>query len=62
METTGGLLVTVGLMTRLAAVPTAVIMRVALMTTKLPVLLGQDSGAAARSRRLASALRSSCGG
>lgn len=37
-----GALITVGLLTRAAAVPLIVIMLTALVTTKLPILLGQD--------------------
>lgn len=43
-ETVCGLLILLGLLTRLAAVPTFVIMVVALLTTKVPVLLGHGFG------------------
>jgi uncharacterized membrane protein YphA (DoxX/SURF4 family) len=39
-----GSLIIVGLLTRLAAVPLIVIMIVALISTKLPILLGHDVG------------------
>lgn len=43
-EIVAGLLVTVGLLTRAAAVPLAVIMLVAIATTKMPILVGHDIG------------------
>ncbi|MEX2672806.1 MAG: DoxX family protein [Phycisphaeraceae bacterium] len=43
-ETLCGTLLLVGLLTRLAAVPTLVIMCVALVTTKLPMLSNDDQG------------------
>jgi len=43
-ETLCGALVLVGLLTRLAAVPLVVIMLVAIVTTKLPILLGHGFG------------------
>ena len=39
-----GALILLGLLTRLAAVPTLVIMLVAIVTTKIPVLLGHGFG------------------
>jgi putative oxidoreductase len=42
VETVCGLLVILGLFTRLAAVPLIIIMIVALDSTKLPILLGRD--------------------
>src|ERR1700686_5524181 len=42
VETVCGLLVILGLFTRLAAVPLIIIMIVALVSTKLPILLGRD--------------------
>lgn len=44
VETVCGLLVIVGLLTRLASVPLIIIMIVALVSTKLPILLGHDVG------------------
>jgi uncharacterized membrane protein YphA (DoxX/SURF4 family) len=44
VETVCGLLIILGLFTRLAAVPLIVIMIVALVSTKLPILLGHDFG------------------
>ena len=44
VETICGLLILLGLFTRLAAVPTLVIMTVAIITTKIPVLLGHGFG------------------
>lgn len=43
-ETVCGALVLVGLFTRLAAVPTLIIMLVAIITTKIPILLGHGFG------------------
>lgn len=43
-ETICGVLIILGLLTRLAAIPLIVIMIVALISTKLPVLLGHDVG------------------
>lgn len=43
-ETVCGALILIGLLTRLAAVPTLIIMVVALVTTKVPVLMGQGFG------------------
>jgi uncharacterized membrane protein YphA (DoxX/SURF4 family) len=42
VETVCGLLIIIGLFTRLAAVPLIIIMIVALLSTKLPILLGHD--------------------
>jgi len=42
VEIVCGLLIILGLLTRLAAIPLIVIMIVALVSTKLPILLGQD--------------------
>src|ERR1700730_4316112 len=42
VETVCGLLVILGLFTRLAVVPLIIIMIVALVSTKLPILLGRD--------------------
>ncbi len=42
METLCGALLIVGLLTRLAAIPLIIIMLVALVSTKLPMLLGRD--------------------
>jgi len=39
-----GLLILLGLFTRLAAIPTLIIMTVAIVTTKIPVLLGHGFG------------------
>jgi putative oxidoreductase len=44
VELVCGALIIVGLFTRLAAIPLIVIMIVALLSTKLPVLLGHDVG------------------
>jgi putative oxidoreductase len=44
VETICGALIILGLFTRLAAVPLIVIMIVALVSTKLPILLGHDVG------------------
>ena len=44
VETVCGLLIILGLLTRLAAVPLIIIMIVALVSTKLPILLGHDVG------------------
>lgn len=44
VEVACGLLIIIGLLTRLAAVPLIVIMIVALVSTKLPILLGHDVG------------------
>lgn len=44
VEVICGSLIIVGLLTRLAAVPLIVIMIVALISTKLPILLGHDVG------------------
>jgi uncharacterized membrane protein YphA (DoxX/SURF4 family) len=44
VETVCGALIIVGLLTRLAAVPLIIIMIVALISTKLPILLGHDVG------------------
>jgi uncharacterized membrane protein YphA (DoxX/SURF4 family) len=43
-EILAGLLVLLGLLTRVAAMPLSVIIVVALVTTKLPILIGQDLG------------------
>jgi putative oxidoreductase len=42
VETLCGLLIIVGLLTRLAAIPLIIIMIVALISTKLPIQLGHD--------------------
>jgi putative oxidoreductase len=42
VETACGLLIIIGLFTRLAAIPLIIIMIVALISTKLPILLGHD--------------------
>lgn len=42
VETVCGLMIILGLATRVAAIPLIVIMIVALLSTKLPILLGQD--------------------
>jgi putative oxidoreductase len=42
IETLCGVLIIVGLLTRLAAIPLIVIMMVAIVSTKLPILLGHD--------------------
>lgn len=44
VEMVCGALILLGLMTRLAAVPIVVVMAVAIVTTKLPILLGRDVG------------------
>ena len=44
VETVCGALIILGLFTRLAAVPLIIIMIVALVSTKLPILLGHDFG------------------
>jgi uncharacterized membrane protein YphA (DoxX/SURF4 family) len=44
VETVCGALIILGLFTRLAAVPLIIIMIVALVSTKLPILLGHDVG------------------
>jgi putative oxidoreductase len=44
VEVVCGLLIILGLFTRLAAVPLIVIMIVALVSTKLPILVGHDVG------------------
>jgi len=44
VEIVCGTLIILGLFTRLAAVPLTIIMVVALMSTKLPILLGHDVG------------------
>jgi putative oxidoreductase len=44
VETVCGALIIIGLLTRLAAVPLIIIMIVALVSTKLPILLGHDVG------------------
>lgn len=44
VETVCGLLVLLGLLTRVAVVPLLGVMAVALVTTKLPILLGADIG------------------
>jgi len=44
LELACGLLILLGLLTRLAAIPTAIIMTVAIVTTKVPVLLGHGFG------------------
>src|SRR5436309_1787626 len=42
VETVCGFLIVIGLFTRLAAIPLIIIMIVALVSTKLPILLGHD--------------------
>ena len=42
VETVCGFLIILGLLTRLAAIPLIIIMVVALISTKLPILLGHD--------------------
>jgi uncharacterized membrane protein YphA (DoxX/SURF4 family) len=44
VETVCGLLIIIGFFTRLAAIPLIIIMIVALISTKLPILLGHDVG------------------
>lgn len=44
VEVVCGALIIIGLLTRLAAVPLIIIMIVALISTKLPILLGHDVG------------------
>lgn len=44
VETVCGLLIVLGLVTRLATIPLLVVMAVALVSTKLPILLGHDVG------------------
>jgi putative oxidoreductase len=44
VEIVCGLLIILGLLTRLAAIPLIIIMIVALVSTKLPILLGHDVG------------------
>jgi putative oxidoreductase len=44
VETICGLLIIIGLLTRLASIPLIIIMIVALVSTKLPILLGHDVG------------------
>ena len=44
VEIVCGLLIIIGLFTRLAAVPLIIIMIVALVSTKLPILVGHDVG------------------
>ena len=42
VEIVCGALITIGLLTRLAAIPLIVIMIVAIVSTKVPILIGQD--------------------
>jgi len=42
VETVCGILIVIGLLTRLAAIPLIIIMIVALVSTKLPILVGHD--------------------
>lgn len=42
VETVCGALIIAGLLTRLAAVPLIVIMTIAIVSTKIPILLGHD--------------------
>ena len=42
VETVCGALITLGLLTRLAAVPLIVVMIVAILSTKIPILIGHD--------------------
>ncbi len=44
IETVCGLLILLGLLTRLAAIPLIITMIVAIITTKIPILLGHDLG------------------
>jgi uncharacterized membrane protein YphA (DoxX/SURF4 family) len=44
VETVCGLLIILGLFTRLATIPLLVVMAVALLSTKVPILLGHDVG------------------
>jgi putative oxidoreductase len=44
VETVCGALIILGLLTRLASIPLIIIMIVALVSTKLPILLGHDVG------------------
>lgn len=44
VETVCGLLIILGLFTRLATIPLLVVMAVALISTKVPILLGHDIG------------------
>ena len=44
VEVVCGLLIIVGLMTRLAAIPLLIVMVVAVISTKIPILLGHDLG------------------
>ena len=44
VETVCGALIIVGLLTRLAAIPLIIVMLVALVSTKVPILLGHDVG------------------
>lgn len=44
VETVCGLLIVLGLLTRLAVLPLLVVMAVALLSTKVPILLGHDVG------------------
>jgi len=44
VETVCGLLIIIGLMTRLAAIPLLIVMVVAVVSTKIPILLGHDLG------------------
>jgi len=44
VETVCGLLIIVGLMTRLATIPLLIVMVVAVVSTKWPILLGHDVG------------------
>jgi putative oxidoreductase len=42
VETVCGLLIIIGLLTRMASIPLIVVMLVALVSTKLPIMLGHD--------------------
>lgn len=42
VETLCGLLIIIGLLTRMASIPLIVVMLVALVSTKLPIMLGHD--------------------
>ena len=44
IETVCGLLIIVGLLTRLATIPLLIVMIVAVVSTKVPILLGHDVG------------------
>jgi putative oxidoreductase len=60
IEIVGGLLVLVGLLTRVAAVPPLVVMLVALATTKIPILLQKGFWAMAHEARTDFAMLLGC--